>query len=81
MSKLKIENSTLDLDKLCYDLALIYAKTKYEDELRKDCLPIEHKAPDFIEESDYLLTLFSQAYSEYLSYDEDYFKEKFFIED
>lgn len=64
------QNPSVDVSKLAYDLALIYAKTKFEEVLKTDpeyflCLP----APEEIEEAEFLEKKFLQAYGYYMGHE------------
>lgn len=67
----------LDTNKLIYDLALIYAKAKFEDDLKNESIPREPSVPDFLSDTEYLMNLFSEAFNEYSNLDIEYFKENF----
>lgn len=64
--------NSIDLDKLRYDLAMVYAKRKFNEiELG------EHTtAPDYVEYMDTLLECFGNAYQELCELDEDFFINK-----
>lgn len=70
MSNIYVDSNgnSIDLDKLKYDLAMIYAKRKFNDiDLSQ---PTE--APDYMEYMDTLLEYFGSAYQELCNYHEDY---------
>ena len=69
-------SSKLDTNKLSYDLALIYAKSKFDEYLRNSDTEIDTGFPVYYSEADILMKLFSDAYNEYLGYDEGDFEEK-----
>lgn len=71
------KGSNLDINKLSYDLALIYAKAKFEDDLRNESIPRDPSVPNFLSDTDYLMSLFSEAFNEYSNLDIEYFKENF----
>lgn len=66
--------NVIDLNKVCYDLALIYAKEKFRYALEhnaipNDCPEIQH--PEYLDETQYLLKEFECALSEYHNQDEN----------
>ena len=69
--------SKLDINKLSYDLALVYAKAKFENDLRNGSIPREPSVPNFLSDTEYLMNLFSEAFNEYSNLDIEYFKEHF----
>ena len=82
MTKIKSENYILDTENLCYDLALAYAKAKFVNELRNgNEFRDELDVPTYLNEVDFLVNAFCDAYNELSSYDDDFFKEKLFIDD
>lgn len=71
---LKPPQNAIDLNKVCYDLALVYAKEKFRYALEhhtipNDCPEMEH--PQYLDETQYLLKEFECALSEYQSQDEN----------
>lgn len=58
---------SIDASKLAYDLALIYAKAKFEDALRTNLERFSNTlAPRDIEENEFLYDSFMQAYNYYM---------------
>lgn len=60
----------MNIDKLRYDLALIYAKSKLDNALSTNKIPHQEGIPKNVDEMDYLLSEFINAYSEYCNYSE-----------
>lgn len=77
MTTLNTNRSKLDVNKISYDLALTYARTKFENDLKNNLIPIDPSVPSFLSETEYLMNLFSEAFNEYSNFDIEYFKEKF----
>lgn len=70
---LKAPSEAIDLNRVRYDLALIYAQEKFRFALRSN--EIEDLSPDqehpaYLDETDYLLSQFETALSEYLNIDD-----------
>jgi len=57
----------MDFQKLSYDLALIYAKAKFEDALSKGKVPIAMSHPQILEDEEFLAKTFSDAYLDFLN--------------
>lgn len=74
-----IDDISLDINQLRYDLALIYAKCKFNQALTNNTVPctdLKLNSLEFLDETDYLNTLFGKAYNEYTTYDKNYFIQK-----
>lgn len=63
----------MNIDKLRYDLALIYAKSKLDNALYANKIPCQEGIPKNVNEMDYLLSQFMNAYSEYCNCSESNF--------
>lgn len=66
--------STIDLNKVRYDLSLIYAKEKLREALSNGSVPnyapdIAH--PKYLDEAQYLINMFGACFSEYCTTDND----------
>lgn len=57
----------MDLQKIAYDLALVYAKTKFEDALAKGLIPVSMNHPQILDESNFLASNFSDMYLDLLN--------------
>lgn len=57
----------MNRQKLAYDLALLYTKTKFEQALEKESIPIAMNHPQFIEDTSFLIKEFSDMYLELLN--------------
>lgn len=57
----------MDLQKIAYDLALVYTKTKFEDALAKGKLSVAMDHPQILDESDFLAKNFSDMYIDLLN--------------
>lgn len=57
----------MDIQKLAYDLALIYTKAKYTEGLRKKSIPIALHHPQILEDSSFLAETFTDMYLELLN--------------
>jgi len=74
----RVEDSSADLNKLRYDLSLIYAKSKFEEAIKSkkfdDTETQFSKAARTLDESNFLLEQFGDAYCELANMPDDYFK-------
>lgn len=57
----------MDLQKIAYDLALVYTKAKFEDALAKELIPVPMNHPQILDESDFLVSNFSDMYLDLLN--------------
>ena len=57
----------MDVQKIAYDLALVYTKTKFEDALSNGKIPVTMNHPQILDESDFLARTFSNMYLEFLN--------------
>lgn len=57
----------MDVQKLAYDLSLIYTKVQYEKALIKKTIPEALNHPQYLEESSFLAETFSTMYIELLN--------------
>jgi len=71
MSGSNSSSPNIDINKLSYDLALVYAKAKFENDLINKSIPRDPS------DTEYLMSLFSEAFNEYSNFDIEYFKENF----
>lgn len=77
MAESNSSSPNIDINKLSYDLALVYAKAKFENDLINKSIPRDPSVPDFLSDTEYLMSLFSEAFNEYSNFDIEYFKENF----
>lgn len=57
----------MDMQKIAYDLALAYTKTKFEDAIAKENIPVAMNHPQILDEADFLARNFSDMYLELLN--------------
>lgn len=70
---LKAPSEAVDLNRVRYDLALIYAQEKFRFALQNneiEDLSPDHGHPRYLDETEYLLDQFATALSEYLNTDD-----------
>ncbi|MDU3109524.1 MAG: hypothetical protein E7B14_17295 [Clostridium sp.] len=70
-------NYEMDIEKIRYDLSLTYAKSKLDQALADNRIPViaGPPHPDFLDEIEFLANEFSTAFMEYSNYDIEYFIE------
>lgn len=66
----------MDIKKIAYGLSIAYAKSKFENELRKETQFYHDAAPEEIEELEYLIEQFAFAYDYYSNIDETELKNR-----
>lgn len=66
----------MDIKKIAYGLSIAYAKSKFENELRKGTQFYHGAAPEEIEELEYLIEQFTCAYDYYSNIDETELKNR-----
>lgn len=64
----------MDIEKIAFWLSVAYAKSKFDDELRKGTSFYQGVAPKEIEELEYLIGQFTSAYEYYRNVDESEIK-------
>ena len=57
----------MDMQKMAYDLALIYTKAKFENALSNEKIPIAMYHPQIMDEADFLTKTFSDMYIDLLN--------------
>ena len=57
----------MDIQKLAYDLSLVYATVQYTQALTKGTLPIASDHPQYLEDSSFLTKAFTDMYLELLN--------------